>query len=180
MATLSSFCHSTSLFQQYVSANYNIFFTKFNQPQNEYKHSLTFCIRCYMHLQCISIQAYVRVCCHSNETHAPIAHLPNTVQLDGTPYYSSKLHPGPCSSVEMQQGTDKDTETAMANIHFASAIPHAKCNKFHCFLMCSADSILSTKATDQSQSRIPPEKLAGFQTCLNYFFQPTLLADFCL
>jgi len=26
------------------------------------------------------------VCCHSNETRAPIANPPNTVQLEGTPY----------------------------------------------------------------------------------------------
>jgi len=25
--------------------------------------------------------------------------------------------------------TDKDTQTAVANIHFASAVPHAKCNE---------------------------------------------------
>jgi len=27
-------------------------------------------------------QAYIRVCCHSNETYAPIASLPNSAQLD--------------------------------------------------------------------------------------------------
>jgi len=28
------------------------------------------------------------LCCHSNETRAPIAHLPNSAQLEGTPYHS--------------------------------------------------------------------------------------------
>jgi len=37
---------------------------------NKYKHSLT--IR-------------YRRCCHSNETHAPIANPPNSAQLGGTP-----------------------------------------------------------------------------------------------
>ena len=28
------------------------------------------------------------LCCHSNETHAPIANTPNSAQLEGTPYHS--------------------------------------------------------------------------------------------
>jgi len=45
--------------------------------------------------------------CHSNETRAPIANLPNSAQLQGTPYHSPKLYPGPCSSVGMRRGTDR-------------------------------------------------------------------------
>jgi len=41
-----------------------------NQAQSEYKHSLTFRVRC---------------CCHSNETRAPVANPPNSSQLEGTP-----------------------------------------------------------------------------------------------
>ena len=73
----------------------------------------------------------MRVCCHGNETRAPIANPPNTAQLEGTPYHSSKLHPGPCSRVVWQCGeghTDTDTHTAVASIHFASATTNAKCN----------------------------------------------------
>jgi len=33
------------------------------------------------------------LCCHSNEIHAPIANPPNSAQLGGTPYHSSKVHP---------------------------------------------------------------------------------------
>jgi len=47
------------------------------------------------------------------------------------------LHLGPCSSVGMRPGTDRqtdrhtDTQTAVANIHFASAMPHAKRNQYY-------------------------------------------------
>jgi len=37
-----------------------------------------------------------------NETRAPIANSPNIAQLEGTPYHSPKLHPGPCGSVGMR------------------------------------------------------------------------------
>ena len=72
------------------------------------------------------------ITCHSNETLAPIANPPNSAQLESTPHHSPSSHPGPCSSVEYGQGqTDRhtDTQTAVANIHFASTMPHAKCNK---------------------------------------------------
>jgi len=51
------------------------------------------------------------LCCHSNETCAPIAKPPNSAQLEGTPYHSPNLHPGLCSSVRMQRGTDKHTDS---------------------------------------------------------------------
>jgi len=51
------------------------------------------------------------LCCYSKETCAcaSIANPPNSAQLQGTPYYSHNLHPGPCSSVGMQRGTDRHT-----------------------------------------------------------------------
>jgi len=42
----------------------------------------------------------------SNETCAPIANPPKNAQLEGTPYHSSNLHAGPCSSVGMRRGID--------------------------------------------------------------------------
>jgi len=54
---------------------------------------------------------YIRVCCHSNEISGVIANPPNSAQSGGTPYHSSKLHPGPCSSVGIWRGTDTDTHT---------------------------------------------------------------------
>ena len=51
------------------------------------------------------------LCCHSNETRAPIVNPPNSAQLGGTRYNFLKLHPGPCSSVEMWRGTDRHIET---------------------------------------------------------------------
>jgi len=51
------------------------------------------------------------VCCHSKKTRAPIANPPNSAQLEGTPYYSSNIHPGPCTVVwECGEGqTDRHT-----------------------------------------------------------------------
>jgi len=76
------------------------------------------------------------LCCHSNETRAPIVNPPNSAQLGGTRYHSLKLHPGPCSSVEMWRGTHRqtntDTQTSVTNIHFASATPHEKCSNTRC------------------------------------------------
>jgi len=71
------------------------------------------------------------LCCYSKETRAPIANPPNSAQLQGTSYYSTNLHLGPRSSVGMRRGTDRhtDTQTAVTNIHFASATAHGKCNK---------------------------------------------------
>jgi len=50
------------------------------------------------------------LCSHSNEIRAPIANPPNSEQLECIPYRSSKLHPGPCSSVGMRRGTDRHTD----------------------------------------------------------------------
>jgi len=76
------------------------------------------------------------LCCHSNETCAPIANPPK----EDNPYHSSKLHPGPYSSVGMWRGTDRqtdrqtqatvtDTQTRVTNIQFASSTTHAKCSQ---------------------------------------------------
>ena len=50
------------------------------------------------------------LCCHRNETCASIENPPNSAQLEGTPYHNPKLHPGPCSTVGMQWGTDRHTQ----------------------------------------------------------------------
>ena len=55
------------------------------------------------------------LCCHSNETRAPIANPPNS-ELEGTPYHSPKLHPEPCSSAVR----DRYTQTAVTTTHFAT------------------------------------------------------------
>jgi len=56
----------------------------------------------------------------------------NSAQLGGTPYHSSKLHPGLCSSMGMrpQTDTERQTDTQMrANtIHFALSTTRVKCN----------------------------------------------------
>jgi len=77
-------------------------------------------------LQVLADISRLALCCHSNETRAPTANLSNRAQLQGTPTVSPNLHPGPCSSVGMRQRTDRHTErqtqTVVAAIHFASAI----------------------------------------------------------
>ena len=50
------------------------------------------------------------LCCHSNETRAPIPIPPNSAQLEGTPTIPPNLHPGPNSSVGMRRGTDRQTD----------------------------------------------------------------------
>ena len=77
-----------------------IFHTFFTQSLS------SFCSTCPYHrnLFCCSINIISSIpslCCHSNESSAPIANLPNSAQLQGTPYHSHSLHPGPCSSVGM-------------------------------------------------------------------------------
>ena len=57
-----------------------------------------------------SLTFHVRVMLHSNATHAPIANPPNSAQLGGIPYHSSKLHPGPCNSASMRPQTDRHTD----------------------------------------------------------------------
>jgi len=78
--------------------------------------------------------------CHSNKTRAPIANLPKSAQLGGTPYHSPKLHLGPCSSVAMRRSTDRQThmQTCITNIHFTLSMTHAIYNN-SCLLDCIAE-----------------------------------------
>ena len=50
------------------------------------------------------------LCCHSNETRSAIANPPNSAQLEGIPYHSPRLHPGPGSSVGMRRGADRHAD----------------------------------------------------------------------
>ena len=67
------------------------------------------------------------LCCHSNETSAPIANPPNSAQLGGTPYHSPsyiRVH-----AVVWASGCGQtDTQTSVNNIHSASSTTHVKCN----------------------------------------------------
>jgi len=73
------------------------------------------------------------LCCHSNETRAPIANTPNSAQLEGTPYHSPSYIRVRAVVWEFGEGqTYTDTQTAVTNIHFTSARPHATCTKW-CF-----------------------------------------------
>ena len=103
---------------------------KWNESQSEFKHSLTFRVRRCTHSQCIRLYVYIRVCCRSNETRAPIANPPNSAQLQGTTqayhspsYIRVRAVVWECGEGEIDKHTD--TQTAMANIHFASATTRA-------------------------------------------------------
>ena len=88
--------------------------------------------------QALADSSHSALCCHSNEICAPIANPPNSAQLDRTLYHSPNLHLGRCSSVRMRRGTGRqtDTQTAVTNIHFALATPHAKCNEWFSSRCC--------------------------------------------
>jgi len=88
-----------------------------------------------------SIQALADIsrsalCCHSNETRALIPNPPNSAQLEGTPtirpiYIRARAVVWECGEeqTDTQTHTDTQKQTAVINIHFASATPHAKCHK---------------------------------------------------
>jgi len=72
------------------------------------------------------------LCCHNNEIRAPIANPPNSAQLENTPYHSPsyiRVRAVLWECGEGQADRHADTQTAVANIHFASAMPDAKFNK---------------------------------------------------
>jgi len=60
------------------------------------------------------------------------------IVLRGHPYHSCKLHLGWCGSVGMRRGTERqrhtDTQMAEANIRFAWAMLHEKCNEMLMFI----------------------------------------------
>jgi len=72
-----------------------------------------------------SNQAYICVCCHSNETRAPIANPSNSTQLF-TSYIRVRAVVWECGKGHTDRHTHTDTQKAVANTHFASTMPHAK------------------------------------------------------
>jgi len=69
------------------------------------------------------------LCCHSNETHAPIANPPNSAQLRGTPYHPPsyiRVRAVVWECGEGQRDRHTDTQMRVTNIHFTSDTPHAK------------------------------------------------------
>ena len=100
-----------------------------NQPAVEWVQALADILRSALYAFAVyrSISLHMCVCCHSNETRAPIANPPNSAQLEGTPLLPSKLHPGPCSSVGMWRETDRETDRHTDGC--GQYMPHTKCNK---------------------------------------------------
>ena len=70
--------------------------------------------------------------CHSNETRSPIANLPNSAQLDDTPYRPPTYIRVRAGVSECGEGQEqRDTQTAVTTIHFALATPHVICNELY-------------------------------------------------
>jgi len=63
---------------------------------------------------------------------APIANLPNSAQLEDTPTISPSYIRVHALVWECGEG-QTDTQTAVTNMHFASAMRHAKCNSYDNF-----------------------------------------------
>ena len=85
--------------------------------------------------------------CHSNETRAPVANPPNSAQLEGNAYHSSSYVRVRAVVWKCEEGqTDRhiDTQKAVANIHFALATPHAKCNCYVWPVLCSENVKLNS------------------------------------
>jgi len=83
-------------------------------------------------IQRLQVQALADIslsdlCCHSNIANPPTS--PTSAQLEGTPaippsYIRVRAVAWECGDGQTDRQTD--TQTAVANIHFASATPHAK------------------------------------------------------
>jgi len=75
----------------------------------------------------------ISVYCRSNATRAPIINPPNRAQLEGTHYHPRSYIRIRAVVWECRKGqTDTETQTAVTNIHFASAMPHPKCYYQYC------------------------------------------------
>jgi len=118
---------------------------------------------------------------HSNETCAPIANPPNSVQLDGTPYHTPSYIRFHAVVWECGEG-QTDTQMAVTNIHFASAMPHAKCNKM--FTLCN---ICKTMQTNQhcfniKKLKIYLKKIQGNQvsSCQYVYYMMSSRTQFSL
>jgi len=64
------------------------------------------------------------LCCHSNETHAPIANLPNSAQSEGTPYYPRTYIRDRAVVWECGEG-----QTGSRDQYTFRLTPHAKCKE---------------------------------------------------
>jgi len=71
-------------------------------------------------VQALADISHSALCCHSNKACTPIANPPNSAQPEGTCYHCPNLHPGPCSSVRMRRGTDRQTHRRPRPIYTVS------------------------------------------------------------
>ena len=81
--------------------------------------------------QALADKSRSAICCHSNETHSPIANLPNSAQLEGIPTIPPSYIRVPAVVWEFgRRQTDSDTQTdteiRVTNVHFASSTGNVK------------------------------------------------------
>jgi len=102
-----------------------------------------FCVSVRDRVQALADISRPALCCHSNETRASIASLPNTAQLKGTPTIPQVTSGSVqwCGNAardkqterererERERDRERETPVTKTNIHFASSTTHLKCNK---------------------------------------------------
>ena len=81
---------------------------------------------------------------HSIETRAPSANAPNSAQLDNTPIIPPSHIRVRAAVWECGEG-QTDTQTVLINIHFASAMPHVKCNNWSKLMQNELEACIASK-----------------------------------
>ena len=123
---------------------YGLYFRNSNiwQPDIQQVQARTrwhFAFAAMLHVHWLLIHA--ALCCRRNETPCIDCKSAQQCTTRWHPYHSSKLHPGPCSSVGMRRGIDRHTDEQKHRhtdghdhytCHVASATPHAKYNYLEC------------------------------------------------
>ena len=81
---------------------------------------------CIEPVQALADISHSALCCYSNKTRALIANPVNGAQPEGTPTIPPSYIR--VRAVVWERGEGQTDTSAVTNIHFASAAPHAKCN----------------------------------------------------
>ena len=83
------------------------------------------------------------LCTFNNKTCAPIANPPNSAQLEAPPPFRLLTN----GSVQYCGNVAMDRQTAVTNIHFALAMPHAKCENVTTLLLLHPFNGLFSRTT---------------------------------
>jgi len=115
------------------------------------------------------------LCCHSNETRAPIANLPNSAQLEGTFDFPTYIWVRAVVWEWVEGQTHRQTRET--NIHFASSTTRAKCNA----LICNIHSIreISDRRCGQSPRGQRRNASVSGQLTQEVRFKRTFKGSYC-